>query len=247
MVMNTNRILSAAALSSIFLFAGAGMAQVPKAAPAASGKSLTVPAALASKGVVYHTITGKDRQVYIESNAPLENIKGQSNRVIGYAVAGGGGGGGGGGSPANLAGGEWRLPVTTIKTGIDLRDEHLASSDWLDAAKFPEVIFTVSKVTDIKVAKESAAFQTYTATLHGSMSLHGVTKEIAVPGATVTFLKESDATRKTAKGDLMALRTKVTVALKDYGVSHPVIGEKVAKDVTIDISLFLSTASPEQQ
>ncbi len=235
--MNTNRILGAAALSSIFLIAGAGLAQATKSA---SAKSLPVPATLASKGVVYHTITGKDRQIYIESNAPLENIKGQSNQVIGYAVAGAS-------NPASLAGGEWRLPVTSIKTGIDLRDEHMASSDWLDAAKYPDVIFKVSKVTDIKAAKESAAFKTFTGTLNGSMTLHGVTKEIVIPGATFTFLPESDATRKTAKGDLLALRTKVTVALKDYGVSHPVIGEKVAKDVAIDISLFLSTVSPEKQ
>jgi len=45
----------------------------------------------------------------------------------------------------------------------------------------------------------------------------------------------------------LAIRTGFNVTLADYEVSHPVIGEKVAKTVEIDVSLFLSTLPPDRQ
>jgi len=73
------------------------------------------------------------------------------------------------------------------------------------------------------------------------LTLHGVTRTIQIPETTVTVMPESDATRKVAEGDLMAIRSSFTVTLADHEVSHKVIGEKVAKDVEVDVSLFLST------
>lgn len=200
----------------------------------ASKQAVTIPEADAAKGKPYYTITNKDRQVYFESNAPLENIKGQSNQVVGYAVLSKETGG-------SIVAGEWRLPVKSMKTGIDLRDEHLASSDWLDASKHPDVVFKIVETKDVKETKKTEAFTTYSATLVGTLSLHGVSKSISIPGSTITVLKESAATAKVAKGEIISVRSKFSVTLKDYGISHPVIGEKVAKDVSLDVSLFLSS------
>lgn len=69
----------------------------------------------------------------------------------------------------------------------------------------------------------------------------------SMPNSSITLMPESEATRKVAKGNLMALRSRFTVTLADYGVSHPVIGKKVAKDVDIDVSLVLSTLPRERQ
>lgn len=201
------------------------------------GKTLVVPAAHRSLGRVYHVLTDRDRQVYFESNAPLENIKGQSNKVVGYAVLDTG-------QPGSIVAGEWKLPVGSMKTGIDLRDEHIVGKDWLDAKQNPDIVFQIKETRDIKVIKTSDAFSSYEVTLVGDLTLHGVTRTISIPGSTITLMKESEATRKVARGDLMALRSKFTATLKDYNVSHPVIGEKVAKDVEIDVALYLSTTPP---
>lgn len=226
-----------AALSASFVLAAQPAAKTP--ATASGSKAATViPMAERSKGTPYLTITGKDRQVYFESNAPLENIKGQSNQVTGYAVVSKD-------TPGSLAAGEWRLPVKSMKTGIDLRDEHLASADWLNSDQFPDVVFKISETKDLKEVRKSDAFATYSATLVGALTLHGVSKPFSIPNSTITLLRESAATAKVAKGDLVAIRSKFTVTLKDFGVSHPIIGEKVAKDVALDVSLFLSQPKHE--
>lgn len=195
---------------------------------------IAVPEGHRAKGRVFHTITGKDRQIYFESNAPLESIKGQSNQVIGYAVMSND-------RPGQIVAAEWRLPVESMKTGIALRDEHMAGKDWLDAESFPNIVVRISAVRDLREVKRADAFTTHTATLVGDVTIHGVTKPVQIPGSTITTMRESDATRKVAPGDLVAIRSKFTVALADFGVSHPVIGEKVANEVAIDVSLYLAS------
>lgn len=226
-----------AALSASFVLAAQPAAKTSSKAPETKAGT-AIPASERSKGTAYTTITGKDRQVYFESNAPLENIKGQSNQVTGYAVVSKD-------TPGKIAAGEWQLPVKSMKTGIDLRDEHLASADWLNSEKFPDVVFKISETKDLKEVKKTDAFATYSATLVGTLTLHGVSKPVSIPNSTITLLKESAATAKVAKGDLVSIRSKFTVTLKDFGVTHPIIGEKVAKDVSLDVSLFLSPAPNE--
>lgn len=225
-------------------FAGSLAVAAQPASPIASatsdGKTLVVPKSESAKGTVYYTITDKDRQIYFESNAPLENIKGQSNDVIGYAVLSSS-------KPGSLVAGEWHLPVDSMKTGIELRDEHLTGKDWLDAGSYPNIVVQVREFKDVRETKRTAAFTSFTGTLVADLTLHGVTRTIDIPKSSITLMPESDSTRKVAKGDLMAIRSKFTVTLADYEVSHPVIGEKVAKDVEINVSLFLSTLSPDKQ
>jgi len=237
--MKLTPFLVAASLAATVVLA-AGQPGAPGAPKSPDGKTLVVPAAARSKGTVYYALTERDRQVYFESNAPLENIKGQSNRVIGFAVASKE-------TPGSLVAGEWHLPVASMKTGIDLRDEHLASDAWLDAEANPDVVFKVTETKDIKELKRTDAFSSYSATLVGDLTLHGVTNSITIPGSTITMLKASEATGKVAKGDLVAIRSKFTVAIADYGVKHPVIGEKVANEVSLDVSLYLSTLPPAEQ
>ena len=231
-------MITAAALATTL--AVAAQPALPVATAKQGGKTLVVPADHQAMGTVYYAITDKDRQIYFESNAPLENIKGQSNDVIGYAVLSSD-------HTGTVVAGEWHLPVGSMKTGIELRDEHLAGKDWLDAASHPDIIVQVRELKGVTETKRSAAFTTYTGTIKADLTLHGVTRTIEIPKSTITLMPASDATRNVAKGDLMAIRSKFTVTLADYEVSHPVIGEKVAKDVDIDVSLFLSTLPPEKQ
>lgn len=214
-------------------------ALAPAAERADSGASLVIPAEHAEAGTVYHVLPGKDAQVTFTSDAPLERIKGVSNQVVGYAVAGPSD------NPAALQAGEFLLPIASLDTGIPLRDEHLQGKRWLEAESYPDISFVVTGTKNTQLEKDGDGFSTYSITLVGDMTIKGVTKEMEVP-ARLTFMSESDRTRVRARGDLLALRCEYEITLADFGVNGGGMG-KVAETVTLDQALFFSTVRPEDQ
>jgi polyisoprenoid-binding protein YceI len=223
-------------------FAGAALAGPDFAKESPSGKSLVVPEGVKSKGTVYHALPGRERMVYFSSDAPIEKIKGQSNTIIGYAIAGKD-------NPAQLQAGEWHLPVASLKTGNGTRDKHLQGEPWLDAGKNPNIVFQLKEVKDLKPAKDAGkdGGKTYSATLVGDMTIHGVTKPLTVTDATIAVMPESPETAKVAKGSLMAIRAKYDITLSDYGVKNQVVGQKVADTLQLDNTIYMSTVAPEEQ
>lgn len=216
---------------------GAGFAS-GEATPTERGFELVVPDSHASMGTVFHALKGKDAQVTFTSDAPLEFIKGTSNDVIGYAIAGEGG---------SLLAGEFHLPIDSLETGIPMRDEHLQGERWMHAASFPNVIFEIAETTNVKLARTSDAFTTYDVTLVGDMTIKGVTREMSIP-ATVTRMPESDATKARFPGDLLAIRCTYKVLLSDFGigVDDPGIASgKIADELELETRLFCSSTSPE--
>jgi len=75
--------------------------------------------------------------------------------------------------PGGPAGARINLTIdaASIETGIEMRDKHLRSADFLDIEHFPTIAFQSVRV-------ESAGRR---ATVVGRLTLHGVTREIAVP------------------------------------------------------------------
>ena len=222
-------------LASPIFFASAALAAGD--APPTRVEEPAVPAELAKQGAVYHTIAGRQAQVTFTSDAPLQNIVGKSNAVVGYVVAGAAD------APAGLAGARWVLPVASLATGIPLRDEHLAGDHWLDAAKFPTIEFTLAKVEDIAATKSGADFASFTATLVGTMELHGVKKEMRVEKAKLSFLKASERTASIAPGDLLFIQCAYEVKLSDFGVRNGDVPGKVADAIRLDQILRLTTAT----
>lgn len=217
-------------------------AEPGKAARTEKGQTLAVPAEHASMGRVYYVLPGKDAQVTFESDAPLEHIKGVTNKVVGYAVGAKAEAGG-----APIVKGQFNLPVASLNTGIPLRNEHVQSEGWMNAGSFPDVIFTLNDVKDAKVAKQDAGFTTYTATLVGVMTVKGVSKDMSVP-ARLVVMPESDKTKARAAGDLLAIRATYTIKMSDFGVGvgNPAMQSgKISDELKMDTSLFLSTVSPE--
>jgi polyisoprenoid-binding protein YceI len=193
-----------------------------------------VPTAIASEGVVYHTITGKQTQVTFTSKAPLENIVGKSNSVVGYAVAAQGD------TPADLVGAKWILPVESLATGLPLRDEHMYH-EWLDSKLQPEITFTLTSTEDIQLVKSGDGFTTWTLTLVGDMSLHGETKSIRVEKAKLSFLSASEKTAKIAEGDLCFLKCTYSINMSDFGIHHKDVPDKVSDNIKLVQMLRMST------
>lgn len=91
------------------------------------------------------------------------------------------------------------IDVSSIDTRIEKRDEHLKSADFLDAAKFPKITFTSTKI-------EKSGDKGFTMT--GDLSLHGVKKTVTFP-VTIDRLQDNYS----------RFRAETSINRKDFGVS----------------------------
>ncbi len=91
------------------------------------------------------------------------NAEGHFGRFSGEVIA----------DPDSPAGARITLSIdaASITTGIQMRDKHLRSADFFDVERFPTITFQSVRV-------EASGRR---ATVLGRLSLHGVTREIAVP------------------------------------------------------------------
>lgn len=171
----------------------------------------------------------KRNQVKFFSTTPLEDITGISNDVKGKVTL----------DVADVKNmkGLITISVASIKTAIDLRDEHLRSENWLDAANYPEITFAIKKVSDVKVVADNKI----EAKIVGDFSVHGVTKEI-VADVTLTYLDASEQTAQFAPGDLLGVQAKFNINLSEYDVNNMVVGQKVSENIEITATLRGSNA-----
>lgn len=175
------------------------------------------------------TDKGKRNQASFFSTTPLEDITGLTNDINGkvsFNV-----------NDIKSLKGELSVSTASIKTGIDLRDEHLRDADWLDADKYPNIKFTITEVKDVKILADNRLQIKFS----GDFTLKGVTKTIT-GDATLTYLVESEQTKQRAPGDLLGVQAKFKVNLSDFGVKNKVIGQKVAEVVEVSVNMVGSSA-----
>ena len=168
-------------------------------------------------------------QATFYSSTPVEDITGLSNDV-------------GGSASFNVADiktlkGTISLSTASLKTGIEMRDGHLQSPDWLDAASYPKITFVIKSVSDVK----SIADNELEAKVTGDFSVHGVTKQITAD-VKMTYLDESEKTKKRAPGDLLGVEANFNITLSDYDVDNMLMGQKVSDDIEISVTIVGSNA-----
>ena len=150
------------------------------------------------------------------SVASLETINGVSNSLTGSISL----------NPANLAAtrGTLTVPISSIRTGIDLRDEHLRGSDWLDAAAHPNATF---EITGVEGATSMTANQEAQFTLIGRFTLHGQTKNV----------RARVRARWDGSGGIRG-RATFSIQLSDYNVTiNRLVQEKVSNTIAITIDV----------
>ncbi len=180
------------------------------------------------------TFVAKDdsrNQATFESNAPLEDIVGVSNELEAVAMI----------NPADLssANGTVKVNLAVIKTGIDLRDEHLRSEMWLNTDEFPHATFELKKVTGASSLSDG---KSASVKLHGDFTVHGITKSIVTDGE-LTYFEESEKTKARINGNLLKVTTDFSIKLADYGITIPdmVIG-KVDDNIKVSANFVASDA-----
>ena len=102
-------------------------------------------------------------EITFRATSRLMNAEGHFGRFSGDVVA----------DPAGPNGARINLTIdaASLETGIEMRDKHLRSADFFDIERFPTIAFQSVRV-------EAAGRR---ATVMGRLTLHGVTREIAVP------------------------------------------------------------------
>ena len=181
------------------------------------------------------TFSFKDKmgrnQATFFSATPLEDITGMSTDVWGnvsFDVQ----------DIKNTLKGEVKISTASLKSGIDLRDEHIRSTDWLNAEDYPEITFSIKDVKNVKEIDGS----NIKVTVIGEFSVRGVTKEV-ISEVELTYLEESEFTKMRLPGDLLGVRAKFNIKLSDFGVQHMALGKKVADEIEISVNMVGSNKS----
>ncbi len=159
------------------------------------------------------------------STTPLEDVAGTVNNIKGeitFTVS----------NFAGSLGGKIIVMVESMKTGIDLRDQHLRSANWLDSEEYPEITFEIKDVVNAKSLSENKI----ECKVNGEFTLHGITKNITAE-VTATYLDESEKTKERAPGDLLGVSAEFKVKLSDYEVENNVIGNRVAEDIQVKVNI----------
>jgi polyisoprenoid-binding protein YceI len=161
-------------------------------------------------------------------DAPLESINGSANGVTGTVSF----------DPENPSATTGKIVVTTASLTVPnpMMNGHLHSDKWLDAAKFPEIIFEAKSLANVKTEGT-----TTTADVTGTFTLHGVSKELTVP-IKLTYLKDKLSSRvPNLKGDLLVIRANFVINRGEFNIAKGQYEDKVS--TTIDLSLSIAGAS----
>ena len=179
------------------------------------------------------TFSFKDKvgrnQASFYSSTPVEDITGLSNSVSGSASFDV--------NDISTLKGKISISTTSLKTGIELRDEHLQSPNWLNAESYPEITFVIKEVNDVKTVADNKL----EAKVTGDFSVHGVTKEV-VANVSLTYLDENEQTNKRAPGDLLGVEAKFDITLSDYDVDNMLLGQKVSDKIEVTVTMVGSNA-----
>ena len=162
---------------------------------------LVVNAFLIQAQTLYSTSKGT---VSFYSDAPLETIEGTNSKVAGIINA----------DTRELA---MQMRIIDFEFSNKLMQEHF-NENYLESEKFPNGTFKgkIKESVDLKTAG------TYPVTATGTLMIHGVSKEVAVPGTIVST------------GTELKLDFKFPVKLEDYQVEIPtLVFQKIAEVVEV--------------
>jgi polyisoprenoid-binding protein YceI len=163
--------------------------------------------------------------IQFKTDAPLEAISGSGNGVTGTISF----------DPAapEKTSGQIVLATKSITVPNGMMNEHLLGEGWLNADAFGEIIFKAASLKNVKKDGDNV-----TADITGSLTLHGVTKNLTVP-VKLTYLPGKLEARSggSMKGDLLVVRSTFDVSRSDFGIKPGQNEDKVSDAVTITLSL----------
>ncbi|WP_345083057.1 YceI family protein [Nemorincola caseinilytica] len=120
----------------------------------------------------------------------------------------------------------FQVPVKSFKFERALMQEHF-NENYMESDKYPRAEFDgmVSNIADVNTNNDG----TYNVKVSGKLTIHGVTKEVSVPGTV------------TVKRGQLVMSAKFNVRLADHKINVPsVVADKVAKEAVVTIESALN-------
>lgn len=114
------------------------------------------------------------------------------------------------------------IEVASINTENKSRDTHLKTPDFFDAAKYPRIVFTSSKVW-----KQGAQV-----VVQGTLDMHGVKKELTIPF-------EPSFGKNGAGNDTWSYEGSLKINRNDFGIGSDSIAAKLGLKDTVELNLQL--------
>jgi polyisoprenoid-binding protein YceI len=117
------------------------------------------------------------------------------------------------------------IKAASVDTGIEGRDKHLRTADFFDVEKFPEITFQSSRIE--KRGKQLIA--------HGTLTMHGVSKEIALPFTITGVNENADKTKKN-----VGYSASLVLNRREYGINytHKTVPNFIGDNITVEIDLI---------
>jgi len=170
------------------------------------------------------------------SKAPKETIEGKTTKFSGTLDL----------NPRKLDTIEGRFTIAwkDIDTGNPMRNQHMTEPPWIDAAKHPEIVFSISGIENARIS--SSSDKTIRADLVGRMAMNGKEKEMKIP-VTLTWIPNAGSKKPGMVTEALGIKARFKIALADFGIEGKsgTVGTAVAREQ--DISVSAQVAAPERQ
>lgn len=177
---------------------------------------LTVLAFLAVSTFAQKTYLTRTGHVSFFSDAPLEDITANNYQATALLKSGTG----------KIA---FKIPIKSFEFEKALMQEHF-NENYMQSDKFPQATFDGKIKDNSKVNYNKSG--TYKVTVVGKLTIHGVTKDVEVPGEVIVD----------TKGKKVTTKANFNIALKDYGIKN----DKVNK-ISDTIEIRVNTEIPEKK
>jgi len=128
---------------------------------------------------------------------------------------------------------EFDVDLSTIDTGIPLRNEHMRDN-FLETKNYPKAVFKLKSLSAPVVLKPGQKTKVMAV---GDFTLHGKTVSKKVP-VFVTYFKKCAATESKMPGcDLLQINAQFNVPFADHNIKRPeVVFQKLADTVIVTVA-----------
>jgi polyisoprenoid-binding protein YceI len=169
-----------------------------------------------------------------ESKAPLESVVGTTNKVTGYVAF----------DPDNAGKGyvaEIAVDLTSLDSGIEMRDKYMRSESYLDTEKYP---IATLKITRVELGEKNSIKpgETVAVKATGLFSIHGVTKPVEVDARIGYFSEVAELSQRGYPGDLLNVDANFNIKFQDFGIQRPqFMVLRLADQVTVTTNFTAAT------
>jgi polyisoprenoid-binding protein YceI len=123
-----------------------------------------------------------------------------------------------------------RIIANSIDTGVEQRDNHLRNADFFDVQTYPEITFESNKVKKDPAAKDGNRLL-----VTGTLTLHGVAKEVTLPVEVLGIGQDPWG------GTRAGFEASLTLNRKDFGINWNAAldqgGFILGDEVTVNLSI----------